>query len=306
MSSMPGEARASTGRASARSKSCCPHEREHLVAVRRFAGDLDVGRGGEDPLQPVADERVVVGEEDPDHAAGPSAARTQRHAHRDARAAARRARHFDRAAEIGTRSRMPFSPSERVLASASAGMPRPSSSTSSRTRAVLDREQDPRVLRAGVPRDVGERFLQRAIDGGRDVPLDAVEASSPAGLSSSHAHARNAARSPRPASPRRRQGRGRRASAGADRRRCAAPRPPSGRAPRSSVAALAGDLALGNPLAQPGEVHLQRGEELAELVVQLARDARSSRPRAPRACAPRARAAPPAGASARPRPACAA
>src|SRR5262249_37296587 len=41
--------------------------------------------------------------------------------------------------------------------------------------AVLHRENQPGVLRAGVARDVGERFLRRAVDRGRYALRDALQ-----------------------------------------------------------------------------------------------------------------------------------
>ena len=42
-----------------------------LGAVACLADDVDVGFGAEDEAEAVADERLVVGEQDGDHAAGP-------------------------------------------------------------------------------------------------------------------------------------------------------------------------------------------------------------------------------------------
>ena len=63
------------------------HELQRLVAVARLAHHLKIGRRGEKLLQPLAHDRVVVGDDDADH--GGRSRRRQRKPHLDVRALAR-------------------------------------------------------------------------------------------------------------------------------------------------------------------------------------------------------------------------
>ncbi len=245
-------------------------QRERLVAARRFARHLHVGRRGEDALQAVAHDLVVVGEQHADHCGLPL--RRQSHAH--AGAAARRTRHLDRAAEV-------VHPLAHALQAERARLGEVGRRDAAAV--VLDLEEDlavvrahahPGLARAGVARDVGERFLQRAVDrrGHRLVDALQLAVARHADLAL-HAGAAGEV----PDQPVGRLGEAevvehQRPQVGGD-----AARGAHGLVEHAAHALGALrriGVAGGQPLAQPGEVHLQRGEQLPELVVQLARDAR--------------------------------
>ena len=102
-------------------------ERDGLVAVRGLPDDLDVVLGIEQRTQPGPQQRLVVGQHDPDHCGAPGG--RGRHARPAAAARGRRRRRPDVPPSATARSRMPRMP----LPSSSAPMraaPVPSSSTS--------------------------------------------------------------------------------------------------------------------------------------------------------------------------------
>ena len=155
-----------------------PTTAQRLGAVRRLADDLEVRVAGEHPAQAVADDRVVVDDEQPDRAHG--AARRRRSRPRSpgpgptppsrrpapirSRASPRRGPPAGASRSARTRRRVPRAARARRPRS-----PTPSSRTSSVTTSPMYDRVSHGSGGAGVPGDVRERLLGRPQE--RDLDL---------------------------------------------------------------------------------------------------------------------------------------
>ena len=178
-------------------RGCAPGQRHGFGAVAAFADDRDAGLVLEDAPESLAHERVIVDEDDAD--ADPSAMMGQpsfrggmRIIHRSRRRA--RQRHPDHDVQAAPRPRpaskrppisaarsrmlvmpMPPGPSLPPRAAVSAGGPFPSSATLKLDAVRVARQAHVDLRCLGVPGDVGQRFLDDAIEVRRHVRRQAGE-----------------------------------------------------------------------------------------------------------------------------------
>ena len=193
------------------------HARHHLQPVGGLADDLEIGLAGEQGLEPIDDDLVIVGEQDA--SLHPLSHRTLRADGKGSSAVSRVRAPSDSMVQLppsaAARSRMPRSPLESAARAPSARRS-PCRRRRSAPTAIDPARHTRTVTRRhrGVARDVGERLLHDAKRGGLDV--GGQRPSSPSCANSTF-DARSARCSARRARRARAEGRDRRASPGADR-----------------------------------------------------------------------------------------
>ena len=236
-----------------------------LAPVGGLADDREVGLGVEHHAQAAQDDRVVVGEQDPRRQrcghGGPSGSGTSRRTSVPPVGSDEIVR---RAPMCSARSCMPAMPAP---AGSRSGGQAAAVVAHDQAQAAVDVAQGDEHLRgAGVAHHVGQALLGDAVDHELDLRAH--------GARRARARARRAgSRGPPPrctASAGRSAGRGRRAPRGAARGRCGARRRGCGARPRGPR--RAGRRRPRRPRGRVLELEHDAGEDLADLVVQLARD----------------------------------